>query len=113
MPMEYEMNQFLTLPNTDHITFTGIAVNTWVKELYWAHNQLKEKYKGKRSPVKTIADRNATSVELMAIAVIPRFNWTIDNTNGDITVQSENKPKSVNLWHASTCNATLTDETSA
>ena len=114
MPMEYEMNKFLTLPNTDHITVTGIlellpAVNTWVKELYWAHNQLKEKYKGKRPPVKTIEDRNAASVELMSIAAIPRFNWTIDATNGDITVQSEEKPKSVHLWHASTCNTDRRD----
>ena len=69
MPMEYEMNKFLTLPNTDHITVTGIlellpAVNTWVKELYWAHNLLKKKYNGHRPTVTTIEERNAASIEL-------------------------------------------------
>ena len=109
MPMEYEMNKFLTLPNTDHITVTGIlellpAVNTWVKELYWAHTKLKKKYNGERPPVTTIEERNDASIELMSVSAIPRFNWTIDEQTGDITVQSERKPKSVHLWHASTCN---------
>jgi len=109
MPMEYEMNKFITLPNSEHATVTGIlellpAVNTWVKELLRAHNFLKTKHNGIRPPVKTIDDRNAASIELMSVAEIPRFNWTIDTTTGDITVQSETKPKSVHLWHASTCN---------
>jgi len=109
MPMEYEMNKFITMPNSNHITVTGIlelipAVNTWVKELLSAHEILKRKHNGRRPPVTTIEDRNAASVELMAVSEIPRFNWTIDSNNGDITVQSEKKPKSVHLWHASTCN---------
>merc|ERR1712013_445571 len=99
----------LTDYNTDHITVTGIlellpAVNTWVKELYWTHSELKKKYNGERPPVTTIEERNDASIELMSVSVIPRFNWTIDEETGDITVQSEKKPKSVHLWHASTCN---------
>ena len=114
MPMEYEMNKFLTLPNAEHATVTGIlellpAVNTWLNEILDAHNFLKKKHNGKRPVVKTIEDRNAASVELMSVAEIPRFNWTIDTTNGDITVQSEIKPKSVHLWHASTCNTARRD----
>jgi PhoPQ-activated pathogenicity-related protein len=109
MPMEYEMNKFITLPNAEHATVTGIlellpAVNTWVNEILSAHKLLKEKHNGRRPLVKTIEDRNAASIELMSAAEIPRFNWTIDTTNGDITVHSETKPKSVHLWHASTCN---------
>jgi len=109
MPMEYEMNKFITLPNAEHATVTGIlellpAVNTWVNEILAAHNTLKVIYNGRRPLVETIEDRNAASIELMSIAEIPRFNWTIDSINGDITVKSEKKPKSVHLWHASTCN---------
>ena len=33
---------------------------------------------------------------------IPKVNWTIDATNGDITVQADTKPKAVHLWHATT-----------
>jgi len=109
MPMEYEMNKFITLPNSEHTTVPGTlellpAVNTWVIEILNAHNTLKSMYSGRRPLVKTIDERNAASIELMTISQIPHFNWTIDTTTGDITVQSDKRPKSVRLWHARTCN---------
>jgi len=114
MPMEYEMNKFITLPNTNHITITGIlellpAVNTWVKELFWANQVLKQEYGGRQPLVRNIEERNKVSSELMSLASIPKFNWTIDELTGDITVQSEEKPLSVHLWHASTCNTERRD----
>ena len=109
MPMEYEMNKFITVPNTDHVPATGVlellpAAHTWINELLSAHNHLKKKYNGQRPLINSIEDRNTASVELMSVAAIPRFNWTIDSYNEDIIVHSETKPKSVHLWHASTCN---------
>jgi len=109
MPMEYEMNKFITMPNAEHATIPGTlellpAVNTWVKQILRANNILKKRYGGTRPEVKTIEERNTASVELMSVAHIPRFNWTIDSTTGDITVQSDTVPKSVHLWRATTCN---------
>ena len=40
----------------------------------------------------------------MTEANVPKFNWTIDSENGDITVMSEVEPVSVNVWHTFTCN---------
>jgi len=107
MPMEYEMNKFITWPNFGHssaIVQMVPAVNTWLREIIKAHDFLKNKYDGERPAVTTIAERNEASVELMSVATIPRFNWTIDNVTGSITVRSETQPKSVNLWYATTCN---------
>ena len=61
------------------------------------------KRKMKSEPHKTIEDRNSASIELMSSANIPKFNWTIDTSTGDIIVQSETMPNSVHLWHATTC----------
>ena len=41
----------------------------------------------KELPFKTLDDRNEATMELMSIANVPRFNWTIDPENGDITVR--------------------------
>ena len=75
-----------------------------MNEILAAHSLLKAKDNGKGPVLKTIDDRNYASIELMSFLEIPKFNWTINTSNGDITVQSETKPNSVHLWHASTCN---------
>ena len=42
--------------------------------------------------ITTIEQRNEVSQQIMSIANIPSFNWTIDPENGDITVMSEVQP---------------------
>ena len=79
MPMEYEMNKFITVPNTDHVPATGVlellpAAHTWINELLSAHNHLKKKYNGQRPLINSIEDRNAASVELMSVAAIFSLN---------------------------------------
>ena len=80
MPMAYELNRFLILPNTEHEYVTGIlellpGVSTWI-------SQVLDTRLGKD---------------------IPRYNWTVDDITGDITVMTDTQPASVTLWHATTC----------
>ena len=97
------------------------AVTTWAREILSAN----EKLDATSYPHRTIEERNARSLKLMDISNVPKFNWTVDENNGDITgrqnellyytkfvtltkihfcfiVISETKPKSVHLWHADT-----------
>ena len=78
--MAYELNRFLILPNTEHEYVTGIlellpGVSTWI-------SQVLDTRLGKD---------------------IPRYNWTVDDISGDITVMTDTQPASVTLWHATTC----------
>jgi len=103
MPNAYELNRFIMVPNADHTQITGIlellpAVTTWAREILSAN----EKLDATSYPHRTIEERNARSLKLMDISHVPKFNWTVDENNGDITVISETKPKSVHLWHADT-----------
>ena len=68
-----------------YIHFTGIlellpAVTTWAREIL----KINEKLDEPTYPFRTIDERNTRSLKLMDIANIPRFNWTVDETNGDI-----------------------------
>ena len=80
------------------------AINTWILQINEAQEKLK-RTNGDISPViKTLEDRRDYSMKLMEIAKIPRFSWTIDSDNGDITLESETDPVRVQVWHGSTCN---------
>jgi len=107
MPEANKLNRFLMAPNSEHSLATGIlelppAITTWARELLTAHSTLKEKIGG-RTPIETLDDRAAVSLELMEQALVPRFNWTIQS-NGDIVVKAMDSPISVHMWHATTCN---------
>ena len=41
------------------------------------------------SKLETVDERNEYTQRMTAAANIPRFNWTIDEESGDITVMSE------------------------
>ena len=84
-------------------------MNAWLSQILSADHYLKEKYGGQRPEVKSIEDRNRASLELMSVAGVPRFNWTIHPDTGDITVMSEVRPTGVHVWHASTCNTERRD----
>merc|ERR1712130_971248 len=40
---------------------------------------------------------------------VPKFNWHIDQHNGEITVTTKTKPKHVYMWHSTTCNGKRRD----
>jgi len=103
MPNAYELNRFLMVPNAEHTQITGIlellpAVITWAREIL----SINDKLDPSSYPHRTIEERNSRSLKLMDISNVPRFNWTVDETNGDITVNAESPPKAVHLWHANT-----------
>jgi len=112
MPNYYELNRFILLPNTEHSMITGLleilpTVNAWISQILLAHIKIAEENGPKE--ITTIEQRNEVSQQIMSIANIPRFNWTIDPENGDITVMSEVQPVSVSVWHAITCNSERRD----
>ena len=111
MPNYYELNRFILLPNTEHSMITGLlgnnldfcnilsdkefseilpTVNAWISQILLAHIKIAEENGPKE--ITTIEQRNEVSQQIMSIANIPRFNWTIDPENGDITVMSEVQP---------------------
>ena len=57
------------------------AVTTWAREILSAN----EKLDATSYPHRTIEERNARSLKLMDISNVPKFNWTVDENNGDIT----------------------------
>ena len=61
--------------------------------------------------IKTIEDRNDWAVRMADNYHIPRYNWTIDEITGDITVNAlgPTLPSSVNLWHSTTCDSLRRD----
>ena len=61
--------------------------------------------------IKTIEDRNNWAVRMAGNYRIPRYNWTIDEITGDITVNAfgPTLPSSVNLWHSTTCDSLRRD----
>ena len=61
--------------------------------------------------IKTIEDRNKWTVRMADNYRIPRYNWTIDEITGDITVNAfgPTLPSSVNLWHSTTCDSLRRD----
>ena len=68
------------------VLITGIlellpAVTTWAREIL----SINEKLDPSSYPHRTIEERNSRSLKLMDISNVPRFNWTVDETNGDIT----------------------------
>ena len=69
-----------------------------------ADNILKSNYGGRRPLVLTIEERNEASLELISVANIPQFYWTIDPESGDITVISDTPPIAVHVWESTTCN---------
>ena len=110
-PNYYELNRFILLPNTEHSMITGLlgnnqnfcnilsdkdfseilpTVNAWISQILLAHMKIDEEHGPKE--ITTIEQRNEVSQQIMSIANIPRFNWTIDPENGDITVMSEVQP---------------------
>jgi len=108
MPQYREMNQFILLPNTEHLVFLGIgeilpAAATWAREIIGAHKRLSAEYGGQRPIPATIEERNLASEELVSLSRVPRFNWTVQPVSGDILVQAETQPSSVHLWKAKTC----------
>jgi len=114
MPEHQKMNKFLMLPNTEHLTATGIvellpAASTWAREIMESHDRLSQAYGGKRPIPDSIDSRNAASEELMDVSLMPKFNWTIQPVTGDILVQAETDPLSVHMWHAKTCNTERRD----
>ena len=69
------------------------------------------KHIGKAPSLRTIDDRNLWSLAVAETNRIPRFNWTIAKDTGDITVWAQGPilPKTVTLWHATTCDSTRRD----
>ena len=68
-----------------YVYITGIlellpAVTTWGREILTAN----EKLDPVTYPHRTIDERNSRSLKLMDISNVPRFNWTVDESNGDI-----------------------------
>ena len=57
------------------------AVTTWAREILSAN----EKLDATSYPHRNIEERNARSLKLMDISNVPKFNWTVDENNGDIT----------------------------
>ena len=57
------------------------AVITWAREILSINDQLD----ASSYPHRTIEERNSRSLKLMDISNVPRFNWTVDEINGDIT----------------------------
>ena len=51
--------------------------------------------------LKTIEDRNQWSLKVAETYRVPKFNWTIEEDTGDITVWAQGPilPKTVTLWH--------------
>ena len=67
------------------VLITGIlellpAVITWAREIL----SINDKLDPSSYPHRTIEERNSRSLKLMDISNVPRFNWTVDETNGDI-----------------------------
>ena len=57
------------------------AVITWAREIL----RINDKLDPSNYPHRTIEERNSRSLKLIDISNVPRFNWTVDETNGDIT----------------------------
>jgi hypothetical protein len=118
MPMYQELNRFITLPTSDHTTVPGTlellgSINTWLRELLTASRRL-----GPRPAPRSLADRTAASLQLLAAADLPHYNWTISPSGEEITVQADRQPikvaagslvqcylVQVTMWHSSTCHA--------
>ena len=93
MPNYEELNRFILLPNTEHSIITGLlallpSVNAWLANII-AADQYLTKSSGHAVQLQTIDDRNSYTQRIASIANVPKFNWTIDPENGDITVMSE------------------------
>ena len=93
MPNHEELNRFILLPNTEHSIITGLlallpSVNAWLANII-AADQYLTKSSGQEIKLQTIDDRNSHTQRMASVANIPKFNWTIDPENGDITVMSE------------------------
>ena len=74
-----------------------------------AQEKIKSTNGGISPKIKSLDDRTEYAIKLMEVADIPRFSWTIDSDNGDITLESETDPLSVQVWHGSTCNTKRRD----
>ena len=92
MPYYEELNRFLLFPNSGHGVTTRLltlvpSISAWMSNIIVA-DQLLTRRSGPRK-LSTIDDRNLYTQEIMSVANIPKFNWTIDPENGDIIVNSE------------------------
>ena len=92
MPNFQELNRFILLPNTEHSCITGLlallpSVNAWLGNIIAADQALVKVEK--IDQLETVDERNEYTQRVTAAANIPRFNWTIDEESGDITVMSE------------------------
>ena len=85
------------------------AINTWIVQILEAQEKIKSTNGGISPKIKSLDDRTEYAIKLMEVADIPRFSWTIDSDNGDITLESETDPLSVQVWHGSTCNTKRRD----
>jgi len=114
MPMKDELNKLLVVPNTEHVEITGFleelpAAVTWAIEILRSNNELIEKV-GKPT-LETIDDRNSWTLQLAENYHVPKYNWTVNEDTGDITVYAFGSilPSSVHLWHSTTCDNTRRD----
>ena len=104
MPHYNDLNRFMMLPNTDHGIIGGLfgktcplyfsiwysftfpellpSIHSWIKELLIAKRNLINQSGTRNVEHKTIDERNAWTLKLMAISNIPKFNWTHDPLTG-------------------------------
>ena len=80
------------------------AINTWILQINEGQEKLKSANGGISPAIESFDDRTEYSIKLMEAADIPRLRWTIDSDTGDITLESEVDPVSVQVWQGSTCN---------
>ena len=78
-------------------------------EILRSNNELIEKV-GKPT-LETIDDRNSWTLQLAENYHVPKYNWTVNEDTGDITVYAFGSilPSSVHLWHSTTCDNTRRD----
>ena len=92
MPNYEELNRFILFPNSGHGVTTRLltlvpSISAWMSNIM-AADQFLTRRSGLRT-LSTINERNLYTQEIMSVANIPKFNWTIDQENGDIIVNSE------------------------
>jgi len=112
MPLEYELNRLLLLPNSGHgvddaLTPRISVVTTWIEQVLNANKNVNEMKKN--ILIDSLPGRSSYMESFAKNFDIPKFNWTHEPETGDLTVISESKPFKVELWSAVSCNSERRD----